>query len=182
MASRATGITWGDPQAGHVAFAQLVTRTFYLLGGEWSPPRGRPVRGTPAPDTEAGKLPDHGSRMGLAVTDVDRAAGWEAIGEEAERLEMAIRGEAGRYTLAAHRSVLMLDNPVLELCDSDRSRVAWVRKVPTPERAAELLARFGVPADEAGTADPATSPLPPRYRRKRIGDGSAKILRPGRDG
>ena len=120
--------------------------------------------------------------MGLAVTDVDRAAGWEAIGEEAERLEMAIRGEAGRYTLAAHRSVLMLDNPVLELCDSDRSRVAWVRKVPTPERAAELLARFGVPADEAGTADPATSPLPPRYRRKRIGDGSAKILRPGRDG
>jgi hypothetical protein len=93
------------------------------------------------------------------------AAGWDVgrpVGEEeAERLEMAVRGEAGKYTITAHRSVLVLDEPVLELCDRDLSRVAWVRKVPTPDRAAELLAKYGSPADEADTMDPATSPLPP---------------------
>ena len=99
--------------------------------------------------------------MAETIRQAFEAAGWEAIGEGAERLEMAIRGEAGRYTTMVHRSVLMLDDAVLESCDGDRSRVARVRKVPTPERAAELLARFGVPADEAGTADPATSSLLP---------------------
>lgn len=102
--------------------------------------------------------------MAEGIRQAFEAAGWEAgdpVGEEeAERLEMVVRGEAGRYTITAHRSVLVLDNPVLELCDRDRSRVAWVRKVPTPERAAELLARYGVPADEADTTDPATPPLP----------------------
>ncbi len=113
------------------------------------------------------------------------AAGWEAgepIGEEeAERLEMVVRGEAGRYTITAHRSVLVLDDPVLELCDRDRFLVAWVRKVPTPERAAELLGRYGVLANEADTADPATPRSQPRCRRKRIGDGSADDIasRPG---
>jgi len=94
-----------------------------------------------------------------------KAAGWDAgapIGkEEAERLEMAIRGEAGRYTITAHRSVLVLDEPVFELCDSDSTRVAWVRKIPSPERAAVLLDRYGVPAEEADTMDPATPPFPP---------------------
>jgi len=99
--------------------------------------------------------------MAETIRQAFEATGWEDIGEEAERLEMAIRGEAGRYTIAAHRSVLMLDDPVLELCDRDLARVAWVRKVPTPDRAAELLAEYGVPADEADTMDPATSPHPP---------------------
>lgn len=64
------------------------------------------------------------------------AAGWDVGGpvgeEEAERLEMAVRGEAGKYTITAHRSVLVLDDPVLELCDRDRSRVARVRRSRRP--------------------------------------------------
>ena len=91
------------------------------------------------------------------------AASWEAgepIGEEeAERLKMVVRAEAGRYTITAHRSVLVLDEPILELCDRDRSLVAWVQD-PTPERAAELLAKYGAPVGEADTMDPATPPSP----------------------
>lgn len=103
--------------------------------------------------------------MAAEIRQVFEAAGWDAgkpVGEEeAERLEMAVRAEAGRYAITAHRSVIVLDNPVFELCDRDLSRVAWVRKVPTPGRAAELLVGYGVPADEADTTDPATSPHPP---------------------
>lgn len=102
--------------------------------------------------------------MAETMRQAFEATGWQAgepiSEEEAERLEMVVRAEAGRYTITAHRSVLVLDEPVLELCDRDRSLVAWVRTVPTPERAAELLASYGVPAEEADTTDPATPPLP----------------------
>jgi hypothetical protein len=93
------------------------------------------------------------------------AAGWDAgepIGEEeAERLEMAVRAEAGKYAIVAHRSVIVLEEPVFELVDTDSNTAIWVRKIPEPRRAAELLARYGVPADEAHTVDPATPPYPP---------------------
>lgn len=102
--------------------------------------------------------------MAETLRQAFEAAGWEAgnpIGEEeAERLEMVVRGEAGRYTIMAHRSVLVLEDPVLEICDKDLYRVAWVRRVPTPDRAAELIAKYGAPAGEADTADPATPPFP----------------------
>lgn len=89
--------------------------------------------------------------MAEEIRQAFEAAGWEAgkpIGEEeAERLEMAIRGEAGRYTRTAHRSVLVLDP-----CSScvTGTGPAW-----------RGCARSRRPADEADTADPATSPLPP---------------------
>ena len=93
------------------------------------------------------------------------AAGWETGGpigeEEAERLEMAIRGEAGTYAIVAHRSVVMLDRPRYELVDTASETVIWVRELPDPHQAAELLAEYGVPAHEADTADPATAPFPP---------------------
>lgn len=90
------------------------------------------------------------------------AAGWEVgepVGEEAERLEMAVRGEVGKYTITAHRSVLVLDDPMLEFCDKDRSRVAWVRKIPASELDAELLARYWAPTEESvDTGVPARHP------------------------
>ena len=103
--------------------------------------------------------------MAEEIWQVFEAAGWEAgepvSEEEAERLEMVIRAEAGRYAIIAPRSVIMLDEPIFELVDTDSGTAIWVRKIPDPERAAELLARYGVPADEADTIDPATPPFPP---------------------
>ncbi len=93
------------------------------------------------------------------------AAGWDTgkpIGEkEAERLKMAVRAEAGKCAIVAHRSVIVLEEPVFELVDTDSNTAIWVRRISEPQRAAELLARYGVPADEAHTTDPATPPFPP---------------------
>lgn len=60
-----------------------------------------------------------------------------------------------------HRSVMVLDRPRYELLDTESDTAIWVRKIPDPARAAELLARYGVPAEEADTMDPATAPFPP---------------------
>ncbi len=73
---------------------------------------------------------------------------------------MVIRAEAGRYAIIAPRSVLVLDEPIFELLDADSATAIWVRRIPGPQRAAELLARYGVPVDEADTIDPVTSPPP----------------------
>jgi hypothetical protein len=54
-------------------------------------------------------------------------------------------GEAGRYTIRADEKVLG-DETVFELRDEELDMKAYARRVPTPERAAELLDRYGVPA------------------------------------
>lgn len=94
-----------------------------------------------------------------------KAAGWETgepIGEEeAEQLALAVRGEAGKYAIVAHRSVMVLEKPTFEIVDTEAETVIWVREVPNPQRAAELLAEYGVPAHQADTMDPATAPFPP---------------------
>ena len=62
---------------------------------------------------------------------------------------------------------------VLDLYDAERGVAVRVRRVPTPERAAELLARYGVPGNEARDA-----PLAPEAAegpvRSRPGAGSAE--------
>ena len=69
---------------------------------------------------------------------------------------------------------------VLDLYDADRGVAARVRRVPTPERAAELLARYGVPANEAGGAPEQEAPMVPEGAeapvRLRQGAGSAERL------
>jgi hypothetical protein len=103
--------------------------------------------------------------MAEEIRQAFEAAGWETGGpvgeEEAEQLEMAVRAEAGRYAIVAHRSVMVLENPTFELVDTESETVIWVREIPAPRRAAELLADYGVPAAEADTMDPATAPFPP---------------------
>ena len=54
-------------------------------------------------------------------------------------------GEAGRYAIRADEKVLG-DETVFELRDEELDMKAYARRVPTPERAAELLDRYGVPA------------------------------------
>jgi hypothetical protein len=104
-------------------------------------------------------------RIAEEIRGAFEAAGWgagEPIGEEeAESMELVIRAEASKYAIVAPRSVLVLDQPIFELFDTDSDTAIWVRKIPNPQRAAELLARYGVPADEADTIDTATPPSPP---------------------
>ena len=73
--------------------------------------------------------------------------------ETFERTSWAIRdvspgefvGEAGRYAIRTDEKVLG-DQTVFELRDEELDMKAYARRVPTPQRAAELLERYGVPA------------------------------------
>lgn len=40
------------------------------------------------------------------------------------------------------------EHPVFELFDEERGTVAYVRKIPTPSKAADLLERYGIPVEE----------------------------------
>jgi hypothetical protein len=54
-------------------------------------------------------------------------------------------GESGRYAICTDEKVLG-DETIFELRDEELDMKAYARRVPTPERAAELLDRYGVPA------------------------------------
>jgi hypothetical protein len=41
------------------------------------------------------------------------------------------------------------EDPEFELCDHENDLSYWVREIPTPQRAAELLREHGEPLDEA---------------------------------
>jgi len=59
-----------------------------------------------------------------------------------------------RYSIAACVSgggLYREQGPVFDLYDAERGVTVGVRWVPTPERAAELLKRYGVPESEYGT-------------------------------
>ena len=75
------------------------------------------------------------------------------VKEAFERAGWAIRevssgefvGEAGRYAIRTDEEILG-DETVYELRDEELDMKTYARRVPTPERAAELLDRYGVPA------------------------------------
>ena len=54
-------------------------------------------------------------------------------------------GESGKYAIRTDEKVLG-DETIFELRDEELDMKAYSRRVPTPERAAELLDRYGVPA------------------------------------
>jgi hypothetical protein len=60
-------------------------------------------------------------------------------------------GPPARYSIAARVSgagVYGGQGPIFDLYDAERGVTVWVRWVPTPERAEELLERYGVPESE----------------------------------
>ena len=71
-------------------------------------------------------------------------------------------GPPTRYSIAARVSgagPYGEQGPVFDLYDAERGVTVGVRWVPTPERAAELLGRYGVPApEEWGTPKPMIAP------------------------
>ena len=112
-----------------------------------------------------------GNSVCSTPSDLDRVVA-DAPGDPPSRYSIAAwpsgAGPSGRRGL------------VLDLYDADRGVAARVRRVPTPERAAELLARYGVPANEAGGAPEQEAPMVPEGTeapvRLRQGAGSAERL------
>jgi hypothetical protein len=75
------------------------------------------------------------------VKEAFERAGWAMRDVSSEE----VVGEAGRYAIRTDEEVLG-DETVFELRDEELEMKAYARRVPTPERAAELLDRYGVPA------------------------------------
>ncbi len=67
--------------------------------------------------------------------------------------------EAGRYAIRSEEKLLG-EETVFELRDKELNMKAFVRKVPTPERAAALLEEYGVPV-EISEVTPGKVPMVP---------------------
>lgn len=93
---------------------------------------------------------------GSAAEAFERA-GWE-VREGDYSPELV--ADAGRYAIRPDEKVLGHET-VFELTDEELSMKAYARKVPTPERAAELLDRYGAPAGISDTAPGKVPMVPP---------------------
>ena len=85
-------------------------------------------------------------------------AGW-TVGEGSSSAETPVVGESGRYSVRPDEKLLG-DETVFELRDGELGMKAYARRVPTPERAAELLERYGVP-EEISDVTPGKVPMVP---------------------
>lgn len=83
-------------------------------------------------------------------------AGWK-VREEGDPAEVV--AEAGRYEIRPDEKVLGHET-VFELTDKELSMKVYARKVPTPDRAAELLNRYGVP-ESMSEVTPGKVPMAP---------------------
>ncbi len=96
------------------------------------------------------------------MTNQNPAEAFERVGWTIqEGLSGEIVGEAGRgrYVIRAAERLLG-DETVFEMRDEELNMKAYVRKVPTPDRAATLLREYGVPA-EISDVTPGKVPMVP---------------------
>ena len=96
------------------------------------------------------------------MTNQNPATAFERVGWTIqEGLSGEIFGEAGRGRYAIRAAERLLgDETVFEMRDEELNMKAYVRKVPTPERAAKLLREYGVPA-EISDVTPGKVPMVP---------------------
>lgn len=80
-------------------------------------------------------------RIDRGLTD----AGWEAEGTFSEHLAI---GLAGDLCVIVPAWVEGSGGPVFELHDVEKNVSYWVREIPTPQKAAELLGEYGGPSEE----------------------------------
>jgi hypothetical protein len=86
------------------------------------------------------------------------AAGWMIRGNHSRGEEGAV-GEAGRYVIHTTEK-LVGSETVYELHDEELNMKVYARKVPSPERAAELIEEYGAPA-EISDVTPGKVPMVP---------------------
>ena len=72
-------------------------------------------------------------------------AGCELDGSFPEHLIIGFSGN--EVSILAHKETWGSEDPVFEILDHERMFTYWVREIPTPQRAAELLMEYGRPAE-----------------------------------
>ncbi len=94
--------------------------------------------------------------------DIERSleeAGWKVDGGFDTHM---IIGHDDRASIMVHRGAADADDPAFELYHDQMEVTYWIREIPTPDRALELLEEHGeLPEDEVG---------PPQTRRQRTGE------------
>ena len=75
-------------------------------------------------------------------------ADWQIDGSFDQHL--LVGHDDAHLSILAHGWVWGTDDPIFELCDHEGEEdiTYWVREIPTPERAAELLREHGGPVEE----------------------------------
>ena len=83
-------------------------------------------------------------------------AGWELDGGFEDHLLIGFGGN--EVSILAHKDAWGREDSVFEILDHERMFTYWVREIPTPQRAAELLMEYGRPAEpiEEELGDPYT--------------------------
>jgi hypothetical protein len=72
-------------------------------------------------------------------------AGWEPDGTFSEHLAI---GHAGDLCIIVPAWVWGAGGPVFELHDLEKNLSYWVQRIPTPQKAVEILRAYGGPSEE----------------------------------
>jgi hypothetical protein len=73
------------------------------------------------------------------------SAGWELDGSFYKHL---IVGYTGELSILAYRQAWETNDSKFQLCDHENDLSYWVREIPTPQQAAQLLREHGEPLNE----------------------------------
>jgi hypothetical protein len=76
--------------------------------------------------------------------EFDRA-GWELDGSFYKHL---IIGYTEGLSILAYHQAWETEDPEFQLCDHENNLTYWVREIPTPQQAAQLLREHGEPLNE----------------------------------
>ena len=79
------------------------------------------------------------------IERVIEEAGWELDDGFGGYL---VIGEDHHLSILAYQGAWETDEPAFELCDGEKELTCWVREVPSPQRATELLEEHGGPPEE----------------------------------
>ena len=77
-------------------------------------------------------------------------AGWELDGSFSEHLLIGVSSDGfsgDEISILGHKEVWGSEEPVFEILDHNRMLTYWVREIPTPQRARELLQEHGEPPE-----------------------------------
>lgn len=72
-------------------------------------------------------------------------AGWELDGSFYKHL---IIGYTDNLSILAYRQAWETEDHEFQLCDHENNLSCWVREIPTPHQAAQLLRKYGEPLNE----------------------------------
>jgi hypothetical protein len=73
-------------------------------------------------------------------------AGWALDGSFEDHLLIGYNDDG--VSILAHKEAWGTDDPVFELLDHERMLTYWVREIPSPQQAQELLEEHGEPPEE----------------------------------